>query len=156
MNSSVSLTDLLNNNNFIVRPTVGVSMEPLLHENTTLVVIVKDYPKLKKGDIVLYQRANGNFVLHRIIRCGEEFLFIRGDNCYYLEKVYKSQIKGGVVQVYRNGKFFSVDKSFFYKIYKFYILYSYPFRSAFYKLKNKSRGALRRVKHFLRRFTNEK
>ena len=30
-------------------------MEPLLHENTTLVVIVKDYPKLKKGDIVDFE-----------------------------------------------------------------------------------------------------
>lgn len=152
--NSIPLMELLDKDKFILRPTVGVSMEPLLHQNTTLVLIVKEFQTPKKGDVVLFERKDGSLILHRVVKATDSFFYIRGDNCYFNEKVVMSQIRGLVVQIYRNGKFFEVDNSFFYRLYTFYILTSYPFRFVLMKVKNKVRGALRRIKHLFGRFRN--
>lgn len=46
-------------------PVAGSSMTPFLHNGDTVYLDLPDSP-LKKGDIVLYTRANGRYILHRI------------------------------------------------------------------------------------------
>lgn len=155
MNNSVPLLDLLDKDNYTVRPTIGTSMEPLLHENSTLVVIVKNFSNLKKGDIVLFQRECGSFVLHRITKIKGDCFFIRGDNCNYYDKVTRSQIKGFVVQIYRDGKFFDVNKSVRYKLYKHKVLILFAVKDKFDKIMNVIRYIWYSVKRFVRGHGNE-
>ena len=44
----------------------GISMTPILHNLKDSVVLTKA-DKVKKYDIVLHKRANGQYILHRII-----------------------------------------------------------------------------------------
>lgn len=46
-------------------PVAGNSMVPFLHDGDTVYLDLPDSP-LKKGDIVLYTRVNGRYILHRI------------------------------------------------------------------------------------------
>ena len=47
---------------------VGDSMMPLIKQGRDLLVIEKTAGKLKKYDIPLYKRDNGQYVLHRILK----------------------------------------------------------------------------------------
>jgi len=62
----------------------GKSMEPIL-QTGDLVIIVKESPKaLKAGDVIVYERPDGEFIIHRIIkimRLGDNLVVIpKGDN----------------------------------------------------------------------------
>ena len=57
----------------------GSSMLPLLKEGRDTVTLAKPAGKLKKYDIPLYRRENGQFVLHRVVRVGDTYTCI-GDN----------------------------------------------------------------------------
>ncbi len=46
-------------------PVAGGSMVPFLHHGDTVYLAIPDTP-LKRGDILLYQRTNGRYILHRI------------------------------------------------------------------------------------------
>ncbi len=96
----------------------GISMLPMLHNDGDRVIIEKAKTQLKKYDLPLYRRENGQFVLHRIVRMPKDnTLCMCGDNQWRLEKGVKhSQIIGVVTGFYRKNKFYAVDNSF----YKFY------------------------------------
>lgn len=47
-------------------PVAGTSMTPFLHSGDTVYLNLPDSP-LKKGDIVLFTRPGGQYVLHRIV-----------------------------------------------------------------------------------------
>ena len=57
----------------------GSSMVPfLVHERDDIYFKAPDRP-LKKGDMVFYQRKNGQFVMHRIYRVTEGGIYTVGD-----------------------------------------------------------------------------
>ena len=65
--------------------------------------------KLKKYDLPLYQRDNGQFVLHRIVKVGQTYTCI-GDNQYIYETgVRHDQMIGLVTGFYRGEKFYKVN-----------------------------------------------
>lgn len=80
--------------------TVGFSMEPMLHQRKSTVVLrsPEDPSVLSVGDVVLFHRADERYVLHRIVRVKEEkdskLYVIRGDNCTYDDLVRPEQILG--------------------------------------------------------------
>ena len=57
----------------------GTSMMPMIREGFDSVVLSKLPEKPKKYDVILYQRRNGQYVLHRLVKVGETYTFI-GDN----------------------------------------------------------------------------
>ncbi len=63
----------------------GGSMAPFLCANRDFVFLQKPHRKLKKGDIVLFNRENGDFVLHRILRIKEDEFYLCGDRQTTLE-----------------------------------------------------------------------
>lgn len=86
----------------------GRSMLPLICENKDSVVLspVKD---LKKGDIVLYRRTNGMFVIHRIIDISDTFSMC-GDNQFRLEHgILPNQILAKVSAIYKKENLMSFD-----------------------------------------------
>ena len=58
--------DLLRNGQrHVAVPVAGNSMVPFLHDGDTVYLDVPDSP-IKRGDIVLYTRCNGRYILHRV------------------------------------------------------------------------------------------
>lgn len=89
----------------VVRLTVtGQSMFPTLVEKRDSVLLKKP-DRIKKGDIVLYQRKNGDYVLHRIVKKKKDEFSLCGDNQTMIEHpIYREQIFGVVSGIVRKGE----------------------------------------------------
>ena len=99
----------------------GTSMMPLLHHMEDRVVIVPPN-KIRLGDIVLYDRQNGRYALHRVIGKSKSGFSMAGDNQYHIEKnMDYGQIIGVVSAVERGGKLKSFD-SFGLRLYTFWVI----------------------------------
>lgn len=82
----------------------GTSMKPMLYPGRDIVVLSQLPDKLRKYDLPLYQRHDGQYVLHRIVRVGETYTCM-GDNQFFREKnLTHSQMIGLVTAFVRNGK----------------------------------------------------
>lgn len=81
----------------------GVSMRPMLAERRDSVILVPLAGDPKPGDIVLYRRENGRFVLHRMIRATADGYGFCGDNQYTLETVTRNQMLAVVDGFIRKG-----------------------------------------------------
>ena len=81
---------------FLLYTTVGRSMRPFLRSGEDLMRIeVRTDARLKAGDVVLYRRKSGRYVLHRIVKVRKEDYVLCGDNCWQLEPgIRDSQILG--------------------------------------------------------------
>lgn len=94
----------------------GVSMLPMLRQGRDTVTLSPITGKLKKYDLPLYQRSNGKYVLHRIVRVGETYT-CSGDNQVVLEHGLTQEQMIAVVTAYtRDGKNHSVS-SIGYRLY---------------------------------------
>ena len=88
----------------------GTSMLPMLRQGRDSVVISPVMGKLKKYDIPLYQRDNGQYVLHRIIEVGDTYICI-GDNQFVPEPGLRhEQIIAVVTSFDRGGKIHQTDE----------------------------------------------
>ena len=83
----------------------GTSMLPLLRQGIDSVVLVAPRT-LKRGDVLLYRRANGQYVLHRLVRVRRDgSLWFSGDNHMMLEKgIEREQIIASSAAVFRGEK----------------------------------------------------
>ena len=108
----------------------GISMLPMLRHGKDSVVLSPLPTKFKKYDLPLYQRDNGQYILHRIVKVGDTFSCI-GDNQYYIETgLRKDQMIAIVTTFYRNGNEIQVN-NLIYQIYCRFWHYSRPFRHFF-------------------------
>ncbi len=90
----------------------GTSMLPLIVQKRDSVVLKRNFDKpAKKHDIAFYRRANGQFVLHRVMKiCGDGSYVMCGDNQLALEKgITDEQIIGYVCMLYRGEKSVDID-----------------------------------------------
>lgn len=110
----------------------GNSMYPLWkHQRDSVIVVSCDTKQLKKWDIVLYQRENGKFVLHRIVQSSPETFNMCGDAQFAIEKeINKNQIIGKVHSFMRNGNEISCN-NLLYRLYVFSWYQLFPIRHAF-------------------------
>ena len=105
----------------------GRSMLPFLKEGRDTVSLTAPPAKLKKYDIPLYQRKNGKYVLHRVVKVGETYTCI-GDNQFTLEDgIEHGQIIAVCSSFVRNGK--KIDANdLSYRLYAIFWNYSRFFR----------------------------
>ena len=80
----------------------GTSMTPTFREGRDLVRLEKDRP-LRRGDVILYRRENGRYVLHRLMRVDGENLVCCGDRQTELESICASQVLAVVTAFCRKG-----------------------------------------------------
>jgi hypothetical protein len=84
----------------------GYSMYPLFvpgRDEAVIAPIGSHVPR--RGDVVLYRRAQGILVLHRICRVTAEGVYLVGDNQTQVEgPLAPDQIKGILVAIVRRGK----------------------------------------------------
>ena len=82
----------------------GVSMMPLLHHLRDGVTIVPP-DRLRRGDIVLFDRRNGRYALHRVIGLQERTFTMAGDAQWHVERgLPRDQIIGVAASIQRKGK----------------------------------------------------
>ncbi|MBQ3284308.1 MAG: S24/S26 family peptidase [Ruminococcus sp.] len=92
----------------LVYSNVGDSMYPLIKPRDLLVIKKPELP-MKRLDIPLYKRDNGQYVLHRIVGVrGDEYL-ICGDNRVDVERgITDRHIIGMLTDIIRDGESISV------------------------------------------------
>lgn len=82
----------------------GWSMLPMLQNGKDRVTLIPPHNKLKKKDIILYRRENGQYVLHRIIAVENGIYILSGDNQAMREVVTHNQVIGLVSDFTHKGK----------------------------------------------------
>ena len=88
----------------------GVSMLPMLRQGIDSVMLSPVKGKLKKYDLPLYRRDNGQYVLHRVVKAGDTYTCM-GDNQFHKEpNLRHDQMIALVTAFYRNGKYHSVNE----------------------------------------------
>lgn len=131
---------LLKNGELVFTPG-GTSMLPLLRHHENPVVLVPVTERLRKGDVPFYKRANGQYVLHRIMKVRRDSYDLCGDNQVYLEKgVTDAMIFAKMVGFYRDGEYIPVDDKEVVR-YARRRMASRPFRYCIVRVK----GVLRRI-----------
>ena len=97
----------------------GTSMYPLVGSRRDSVLLTK-VKELKVGDVPLFRRDDGKFVLHRIVKIENGAYGMRGD---FEQKIEYPVMPDAIVAVakgfYRNEKYISCE-NFWYKMYKFF------------------------------------
>ena len=94
----------------------GKSMLPLIKEGADSVVL-SSVDKIAEGDIVLYKRQNGMFVIHRVVKISDT-VSMCGDNQFYIEKdILIEQILAKVSAIYKKDRLVKLDS----QGYNFYV-----------------------------------
>lgn len=104
----ITIEEELKRGERVISFTKGVSMEPLLHEGRSHVLLVPAMKDVPIGEIGLFKRAEGIYVLHRIIRKDDANYYTRGDNCFTVEIVPRQEMLGIVETIYKGNKAISV------------------------------------------------
>ncbi len=90
----------------------GTSMLPMLRQGVDTVVLKKAPEKLKKYDLPLYLRENGQFVLHRVVGVRKDSYVMCGDNqCVREYGIKDENILAIASGFYREDVFVSCDNS---------------------------------------------
>ena len=105
----------------------GTSMLPMLRQGIDTVELSPLPQKLKKYDLPLYQRKNGQYVLHRIIAVEDTYTCM-GDNQFDPEPgLTQAQMIGVVTAFYRGSQRHEVN-TLRHKLYCRFWHYSRPWR----------------------------
>ena len=94
---------LLATHGFYAATVHGDSMMPLLHNHRDT-VYVEPSDVCRPLDVVLYRRANGQLVLHRLLSRNGNVCTVCGDNDFVRETIDVSQILGVMTAFTRNGR----------------------------------------------------
>ena len=88
----------------------GTSRLPMLRDGEDVVVLKKPSGRLHLFDVPLYQRENGQYVLHRVIDFGRDGSYVLcGDNQFAKERgIRDDQIIAVMTAFYRKGKAYSI------------------------------------------------
>ena len=84
-------------------PFRGVSMLPMLRQKKDSVELSPLPERLKPYDLPLYQRKDGQLVMHRVVAVKEDYYVCLGDNTEMFEKIYPDQMIG-VVSAFKRGE----------------------------------------------------
>ena len=129
------IEEILAENGEVTFSPAGTSMLPLLRSKKDTIVIKKTDGKLKKYDVPLYRRADGSFVLHRVVGINSDGYIMCGDNQTDREYSIKDeQIIALMSSFYRRGKHIDCS-SCGYRIYSHIWVFIMPMRRFFRRIK---------------------
>ncbi len=103
----------------------GNSMSPFLGDSRDQAVFAAvEGRRIRRGDIVFYQRDSGQFVMHRVYDVGPDgVMSIAGDAQWTLETgVRPDQLRAFVVRVVRKGKEVSCEKGMWHRLMTLYLV----------------------------------
>lgn len=138
------LLTMLNEDITVTIPVTGNSMFPLwMHKRDSAVVTKCDKNNMKKGDIVLYQRKTGQYVLHRIVAVQRDSYTMCGDAQTQLERnLPKERVIAVVKSFTRKGKEYSCN-NLVNRMYSEVWMWVLPFRGRIFGLLRRSRGVFK-------------
>ena len=114
----------------------GMSMWPMLTNRRDQVTLALPPETYCKGDLILYRRDCGSYVLHRIVRIAKDGTFIcSGDNQWLPEKVCPQQVFAIVTAFCRKGIHYPVTHCG-YRCYVSVWVTMFPLRRPILVLKN--------------------
>lgn len=106
------LRDLTEDGKEVSMVITGNSMSPFLIHKRDSIMFKKPDRELKLGDMVFFERGNGQFVVHRICKVKPEGYYIIGDAQTQVEgPISREQIFAIVTKVRRKGRW--IDKGDF-------------------------------------------
>lgn len=126
----------------------GSSMSPMLHHCRDTVILSPVTGRQKKGELILYRRDSGQYVLHRIVKVTKEGYICCGDNQAMREPVRQDQLIAVTEEFIRKGKKYTRN-SLSYRLYKAVWVGLFPLRKIHLKLWR----ALGRFRRMIRRKT---
>ncbi len=128
-----------------VGPPAGPSMQPLLRMHRDAAVLVEPVFPLKKYDVILYRRANGRYVLHRIVSVRKEGYVLCGDAQWRKEYGITDEMVVGVMQgFFRDQKYISCD-AFTYRVYSVLRCAARPLRAIAFYIRTYANVLLRKL-----------
>lgn len=111
-NIQSSYRDVIEKNGFFIASPVGISMMPIIREGLDTVKLVKPSGRVKKYDVILYDRPNGVHVLHRVVKVRKKSYDLCGDNQVNIEHGVTDDMIVGVVEgIYRGEEYIPVTDS---------------------------------------------
>lgn len=112
----------------------GSSMSPFLIHQRDYICFKKPDRKLKKGDMVFYQRDSGQFVMHRIWKIRPDGYYIVGDAQTEIEgPVREEQIFALITKVQRKGKWLAPG-DFWWEFFEHIWIHMIPIRRMIMKI----------------------
>ena len=122
---SQTFEEYLEQNGSMTYSNVGRSMLPLLREKRDLLTVRKKGPeRCAVGDVVLYRRSSGRYILHRVVEVRPTDYVILGDNCIDRETgITDADIIGVLTGFVRGGKEHRVSEPG-YRLYSFIWLHT--------------------------------
>ncbi|MGE5403943.1 MAG: S24/S26 family peptidase [Candidatus Saccharibacteria bacterium] len=124
----------------------GSSMYPFLRDGIDSVELVKgNFDDLKRGDIVMIQRLDGTYVMHRIIKKDKDSFVMVGDAQEWLEgPISREQMVAVVTAIWRKEEKISCSSTGWKLLSELWLILL-PFRYFILRVFNK----LSRIKHRL-------
>ena len=121
---------LLEEGNEVPMIITGNSMSPfMVHERDRILIRKASFP-MKKGDMAFFQRRDGHYVMHRIVRVKDGKYYFVGDAQTWIEgPIDEEQIFGEIISVCRKGKWIG-PKDFWWKFFRYIWLNIIPLRPA--------------------------
>ncbi len=90
----------------------GSSMQPTIKREKDFVTIVPLNRALKKGDVVLFARKDGAYVVHRVWKAKNNTVTTVGDHCADCDAPMPLDCVWGLaIRVEKNGKIISLDSA---------------------------------------------
>ena len=134
METNYSFSQMMEETGHIVYTTRGVSMRPLIRQGRDIVIIEKYTDLPQKYDVVLFQRRNGQYVLHRILKVFDGRYWIIGDNCMAGEMVNQDQIIGKMTSLKRNKRMIK-ETDRMYRLFTRFWYWIFPLRKCVRRVK---------------------
>ena len=124
-----SLLELLKETDNVPLVISGSSMSPFLVHHRDTVYLSKVRRPLKRGDMILYRRTNGRYILHRIYRTELNSYTLVGDAQTALERgISPDQVLALVTAVHRKEKLLKPG-SFWWEFFRLVWIRLVPLRS---------------------------
>lgn len=113
------IRETLDNGGTFSLTITGTSMYPFILGDRDQVTLAKITQKLRKNDLPLYRRADGSFVLHRIVRVNKDGTYTCcGDHQFQLEYgLTEGQMVAIATEYVRKGKHLT-NKNLLYRCYR--------------------------------------
>ncbi len=100
------IKELIAEDKAVILTARGSSMRPMVKNMRDAVILSAYKGDVSVGDVILYERESGAFVLHRVVEiCEDDTLVLMGDFQYMPEKgIRKTQIIAVLSGIVRKGK----------------------------------------------------
>ena len=124
----------------------GISMLPMLRQGKDSVELSPLPAKLKKYDLPVYRRRDGQYVMHRIVGVKADHYICLGDNTLEFEHIYPEQMLGVVSAFKRGDRRIETDAPAYWVYCRLWRL-THPARKLIFRLK----GCISRVLRLFRK-----